>query len=197
MAARLKGRLVREVEVNLGAVWSSRGWPARGTFRVEIGEDGVRARYGRGPWYSLSWAELLPNLSGEGVGRIERVEEQDDVGKNYRRWLVQYAIHVGVAIAAKRRAELQRGEVTLEEIRSEMDDLGLLDGVERAGDVWALDIVRLGPFTAGDQSGVYVLETGITPEDFPDPGQPPPTFDPPPVEEEPVVEQPRPKKGAK
>jgi hypothetical protein len=111
--------------------------------------------------------------------------------QNYRRWLVQYGIHLGVVTAHK------RGLTSLGEIRAEMDEAGLLDGFERRGDVWLLDVRRLGPFTT-EEGGMLALIGGIGPEHFPMPGPPPAMIDAPPAEPEEASEAPASRtKGAK
>lgn len=63
MAAKLRGRLVRDVEIESGVRYETRGeprWPAeRATYRVELNEQGIVVSYGRGPRSVLSWEAVL------------------------------------------------------------------------------------------------------------------------------------------
>jgi len=56
----MRGKLVREVEVELGTIWSSRGWPATpAKYQLEITEHGVRIRHERGPWFAIGWHDVM------------------------------------------------------------------------------------------------------------------------------------------
>lgn len=96
----------------------------------------------------------------------------------YRRWLVRYGVHLGVALAHA------NGTTSLAEIREECELLDVLEGFERKGDLWLADVCRLGPFHP-KADGRLALFRGVAPGDFPHPGAPPPLMDPPPVEREP------------
>lgn len=67
MATKLgNAKLVREIEVALGAIWATRRWPAeRSTYRVEITAAGLRIRHGRGQWHVAPWDEVLGNAHAE------------------------------------------------------------------------------------------------------------------------------------
>lgn len=102
----------------------------------------------------------------------------------YRKWLVRYGIYLGAQLAT------QHGSTTLEAIRTEMADDGLLDGFDRHGDVWLLDVYRLGPFDVdakrtGTNTALVLLPSAVEAgfvESNKHPGPPPPKFDSPPME---------------
>ncbi len=98
---------------------------------------------------------------------------------NYRAWLVKLVMHIGVRDCEK------MGTTSLEEIREELLDTGALAGFERNGDVFMLELYRLGPFYRDEQnSALFRKHAGAHSADFPHPGVAPPLFDPPPVEPE-------------
>ncbi len=98
---------------------------------------------------------------------------------NYRAWLVKLVMHIGV------RDCTRIGTTSLEEIREELLDLGVLAGYERAGDVFMLDLYRLGPFYRDDSNkSLFRKHAGAVEADFPHPGAAPMLIDPPPVEPE-------------
>lgn len=90
----------------------------------------------------------------------------------YRQWLVKFGIYLGVEHC------LKRGGFELAMIREEMLDLDLYDK-DTDGDVWLLDVPRLGPFTrkVGSSDTLVLMEGAdkvIEAGDFPMPGKPPP-----------------------
>lgn len=83
MATKLNGsKLVRDVEVELGAAWLPRRWPAeRSTYRVEITSAGLRVRHARGAWFTTPWADVLVNSVAEETGA--RASATDAVEATY------------------------------------------------------------------------------------------------------------------
>ncbi len=70
-----------------------------------------------------------------------------DPSPAYRSWLLRYALHV-----IARRVE-RVGYFTLAQVRDELLDLGLLDGWDRCGDMWLMQLAPLGDYAkrAGTQ----------------------------------------------
>lgn len=96
------------------------------------------------------------------------------MGELYRRWLVRY----GIWLAVQHIERSPESTFTLARLRAEMDDDGLLDGFDRCGDMWLMQVVRTGPFEKPKgELEAYGLPRGYALEDaqehFAHPGKPP------------------------
>ncbi len=90
----------------------------------------------------------------------------------YRAWLVRMVMWLGVADCTR------RGYTTLADIRDELLDLGVLDEFERNGDMFMLELYRVGPFYRDDtHSDRFKKFDGAHVDDFAFPGPPPPLQD--------------------
>lgn len=63
-----------------------------------------------------------------------------DPSPTYRSWIIRYALRV-----AALRVE-RVGHFTLAQVRDELLDLGLLDGWDRYGDMWLMQLAPLGDY---------------------------------------------------
>jgi hypothetical protein len=90
----------------------------------------------------------------------------------FRAWLVKFGRHVAVGRV------FAFGQFTPEQVRADVLETGVLDGVDRAGDIWLMEALRGIPFEAPRKPGrPYVLAPVargvLRVTDYPFPGPPP------------------------